>query len=160
MTKSNSKILVPRSKWHVFLAICAFTVACNSTLFTSCVYLPVGTVCGIGLSTATSIIAMAFITICIDRKFQAKMYIGATVSFLGIIFLIQSKFLMFPVVAVRNTSWESPCLSFENATNMHQNQTEGTVMAVRLYVRLHPCCSLWSNHGNVFQASEVLCNRC
>ena len=102
-----------------------FTVAINSTLYTACIYLPVGTVCGI--CTATSIIAMAFITIYSNRTFQPKMYIGATVSFIGIILLIQPEFLMFPVVEVRNTSWESPCLPRNNETDLHRNQTKRTV---------------------------------
>ena len=120
--KSNDNMLIPKSKWHLFLAICVHLVAYNSTLFTACIYLPVGTVSG--MFTATSIIVMAFITMCSDRTFQPKMYVGATVSFLGTIFLIQPEFLMFPVVEVKNISWESPCLPFSNT-----NQTEGPVVA-------------------------------
>ena len=128
VTKSDGKFFVPKSKWLLFLAICAFTVAFNSTLYSACIYLPVGTVSGI--CTATSIIAMAFITICSDRTFQPKMYIGATVCLLGIILMVQPTFLMFPAVEVRNTSWKSPCLPLSNATNMHQNQTGKAVMAL------------------------------
>ena len=128
VTKSDGKFLVPKSKGLLFLGICASTVALNSTLYTACINLPVGT--AYGMSTATSIVTMAIITICSDRTFQPKMYIGATVCLLGIILLVQPTFLMFPAVEVRNTSWKSPCLPLNNATNMHQNQTEETAMAL------------------------------
>ena len=128
VTKSDGKFLVPKSKGILFLAIFVVTVAFNSTLYTACIYLPVGT--AYGMCTATSIIAMAIITICSDRTFQPKMYIGAIVCLLGIILLVQPTFLMFPAVEVRNTSWKSPCLPRSNATNMHQNQTEETAMGL------------------------------
>ena len=128
VTKSDGNFFVPKSKGLLFLAICAFTVAFNSTLYTACIYLPVGT--AFGMCTATSIIAMAIITICSERTFQPKMYIGATVCLLGIILLVQPTFLMFPAVEVRNTSWKSPCLPLSNVTSMHQNQTEETVTAL------------------------------
>ena len=127
VTKSDGKFLVPKSKGIIFLGICASTVAFNTTMYTACINLPVGT--AYGMSKATSIITMAVITICCDRTFQPKMYIGAIVCLLGIILLVQPTFLMFPAVEVRNTSWKSPCFPLSNATNMHQNQTEETAMA-------------------------------
>ena len=130
VTKSDVKFLVPKSKGLLFLAICAFTVAFNSTLYTACIYLPVGT--AYGMCTATSI------NICSERTFQPKMYIGATVCLLGIILLVQPTFLKFPAVEIRNTSWKSPCLPLSNATNMHQNQTEETAMALSDSM-LYPC---------------------
>ena len=128
VTKSGGKFLVPKSKGILFLGICASNMAFNSTLYTACINLPVGT--AYGMCTATSIITMAIITICSERTFQPKMYIGATVCLLGVILLVQPTLLMFPAVEVRNTSWKSPCLPLSNATNMHQNQTEETAMAL------------------------------
>ena len=128
VTKSGGQFLVPKSKGLLFLGICASNVAFNSTLYTACINLPVGT--AYGMCTATSIIAMAIITICSERTYQPKMYIGSTVCLLGVILLVQPTFLMFPAVEVRNTSWKSPCLPLSNATNMPQNQTEETAMAL------------------------------